>query len=156
MLVKKCFIDRILSFVERRSLIYFNVKDCDYFRWVLRKQKKDETSPEEIPPDKLAQEAFRLLRTAQSLLNTREPDLARVQPTVEQEEDIEFLSQIAKEFPSDQSTPTNTEIRPQRATSFTVSPKLILPGNDVKISTAFNRKLSLQLSEVRRNSKVYK
>lgn len=33
---------------------------------------------ESIPPEKLSQEAFRLLRTIQSLLNTREPDLARL------------------------------------------------------------------------------
>uniref|UniRef100_A0A1B6IRX9 Uncharacterized protein n=1 Tax=Homalodisca liturata TaxID=320908 RepID=A0A1B6IRX9_9HEMI len=31
---------------------------------------------EEVPPEKLSQEAFRLLRTVQSLLGTREPDLA--------------------------------------------------------------------------------
>lgn len=123
--------------------------------FISRKHKKEDSSPEEIPPDKLAQEAFRLFRTAQSLLNTREPDLARIE-TPEKEDDIEFLAQIAKEFPSTPTTPTISEQRHQRATSFSLSPKLILPGNDVKVSTAFNRKLSLQLSEVRRNSKVYR
>lgn len=58
---------------------------------------------------------------------------------------MEFLAQLAKEFP----TPDH---KPQRATSFSLSPKLILPENEVKISTAFNRKLSLQLSEVKRHS----
>ncbi|XP_054276192.1 uncharacterized protein LOC128995261 isoform X2 [Macrosteles quadrilineatus] len=37
---------------------------------------------EEVSPDKLSQEAFRLLRTVQSLLGTREPDLTtRLTPT---------------------------------------------------------------------------
>ncbi|KAJ8947371.1 hypothetical protein NQ314_008620, partial [Rhamnusium bicolor] len=108
-----------------------------------RQNKEKDPSPEEVPPEKLAKEAFRLLRTAQSLLNTREPDLAQIhnQP----ENDIEFLAQIAREFP----TP---EPKPQRATSFSLSPKLIQPETVSKISTAFNRKLSLQLSEVRRSS----
>ncbi|XP_018567690.1 uncharacterized protein LOC108908223 [Anoplophora glabripennis] len=108
-----------------------------------RLHKEEEPSPEEIPPEKLAKEAFRLLRTAQSLLNTREPDLAQV--SNQPENDIEFLAQLAKEFP----TPDH---KPQRTTSFSLSPKLILPETEVKISTAFNRKLSLQLSEVKRNS----
>ncbi|KAJ8919895.1 hypothetical protein NQ315_006424 [Exocentrus adspersus] len=108
-----------------------------------RPHRDEEPSPDEIPPDKLAKEAFRLLRTAQSLLNTREPDLAQV--NAQPENDIEFLAQLAKEFP----TP---EPKPPRTTAFSLSPKLILPENEVKISTAFNRKLSLQLSEVRRKS----
>lgn len=114
-----------------------------YIFFKRRLHKEEEPSPEEIPPEKLAKEAFRLLRTAQSLLNTREPDLAQVNS--QPENDIEFLAQLAKEFP----TPDH---KPQRATSFSLSPKLILPESEVKISTAFNRKLSLQLSEVRRNS----
>lgn len=105
-------------------------------------------APEEVPPEKLSQEAFRLLRTAQSLLSTQEPDL--VQTNSEPENDTEFIAQLAKEFPQ---TPTS-ENRPQRTTSFSLSPKLIMPDTDLKISTAFNRKLSLQLSEVRRNSKL--
>ncbi|XP_073973033.1 uncharacterized protein isoform X3 [Rhodnius prolixus] len=36
------------------------------------------TMVEEISPERLSQDAFRLLRTIQSLLGTREPDLARV------------------------------------------------------------------------------
>lgn len=124
------------------------------FLLCFRKHKKESPSPEEIPPDKLAQEAFRLLRTAQSLLNTREPDLARTETT--EKDDDEFLVQISKEFPSTPVTPTITEQRPQRTTSFSASPKLILPGNEVKISTAFNRKLSLQLSDMKRNSKVFR
>nr|XP_024219818.1 uncharacterized protein LOC106681459 isoform X3 [Halyomorpha halys] len=36
------------------------------------------SSPEEVSPERLSQDAFRLLRTVQSLLATREPDLARV------------------------------------------------------------------------------
>ncbi|PSN46268.1 hypothetical protein C0J52_16643 [Blattella germanica] len=46
----------------------------------------NQPDPEEVPPEKLSQEAFRLLRTAQSLLNTREPDLAqRLCPGLEPE-----------------------------------------------------------------------
>lgn len=100
-------------------------------------------SPEEIPPEKLAQEAFRLLRTAQSLLNTREPDLAHVKN--EPENNIDFLVSLAKEFP------LANENRPQRTTSFSLCPKLILP-DEVKTSIPLNRKLSLQLNETRRNS----
>ncbi|XP_052132041.1 uncharacterized protein LOC113218000 isoform X2 [Frankliniella occidentalis] len=43
------------------------------FTWRPRPSQSD---LEEVPPEKLSQEAFRLLRTVQSLLNTREPDLA--------------------------------------------------------------------------------
>ncbi|XP_065160025.1 uncharacterized protein [Atheta coriaria] len=147
------------------------------WRW----KKKSEPSLEEIPPEKLSQEAYRLLRTAQSLLSTHEPDLAHVAaPTIE--EDIGFLSQLAKEFPSHEGTKL-----PQRATSFSLCPKLLTPekperfsehkndknqeSKDVinkeqqkeKISgvingpaatgTTFSRKYSLQLNDtVRRNS----
>uniref|UniRef100_A0A0K8TH30 Uncharacterized protein n=2 Tax=Lygus hesperus TaxID=30085 RepID=A0A0K8TH30_LYGHE len=38
-------------------------------------------SAEEVAPERLSQDAFRLLRTVQSLLGTREPDLARVADT---------------------------------------------------------------------------
>ncbi|CAG9840287.1 unnamed protein product [Diabrotica balteata] len=96
-----------------------------------KQSKPEEPSPDEIPPDKLAQEAFRLLRTAQSLLNTREPDLVQIS-TCEPSNDIEFLEQLAKEFPP-------PEIKAQRATSFSLSPKLIMPEVETKISTAFNR-----------------
>ncbi|CAH1989087.1 unnamed protein product [Acanthoscelides obtectus] len=117
----------------------FSFKD---FTW--QQNKPEEPSAEEIPPEKLSQEAFRLLRTAQSLLNTQEPDLCQVEPQIEN--DVEFLAQLAREFP-------NPELRPQRATSFSLSPKLILPENEAKLSAAFNRKLSLQPGDVRRYSK---
>ncbi|KAJ9574865.1 hypothetical protein L9F63_007960, partial [Diploptera punctata] len=45
------------------------------FTW--RRPRQPQLAPDEIPPEKLSQEAFRLLRTVQSLLNTREPDLAQ-------------------------------------------------------------------------------
>lgn len=101
-----------------------------------RRPKRLPPSPDEIPPDKLSQEAFRLLRTAQSLLNTREPDLAHISDNKDQD----FLSQLAKEFPSPSPSPS----RPQRATSFSINPQLINPPPDHRISTALNRKLSLQ------------
>ncbi|KAK3921190.1 tRNA-2-methylthio-N(6)-dimethylallyladenosine synthase [Frankliniella fusca] len=44
------------------------------FTW--RRPRPSQSDLEEVPPEKLSQEAFRLLRTVQSLLNTREPDLA--------------------------------------------------------------------------------
>ncbi|KYB28314.1 uncharacterized protein LOC103312472 [Tribolium castaneum] len=112
------------------------------FTW--RRPKKPETSSEEIPPEKLSQEAFRLLRTAQSLLNTQEPKLSNDTP-----DDLEFLAQLAKEFPQ---TP---DPKPQRTTSFSLSPKLLVPERETRIATAFNRKLSLQLNETRRNSFKY-
>ncbi|KAK1129981.1 hypothetical protein K0M31_019670 [Melipona bicolor] len=43
--------------------------------------RRPELNPNEIPPEKLSQEAFRLMRTVQSLLSMREPDLARVSST---------------------------------------------------------------------------
>lgn len=53
------------------------------------------------------------------------------------EKDQEFLSQIAKEFPP--------KHHPQRTTSFNYCPQLTnLSERDVRISTALNRKLSLQ------------
>ncbi|XP_012279537.1 uncharacterized protein LOC105699254 [Orussus abietinus] len=45
---------------------------------IYRHPKQVEMDPDDIPPEKLSQEAFRLMRTVQSLLAMREPDLARV------------------------------------------------------------------------------
>lgn len=51
-----------------------------------RRPRQARSEPDEVPPEKLSQEAFRLLRTAQSLLNTREPDLVqRLYPEIERE-----------------------------------------------------------------------
>ncbi|XP_022912076.1 uncharacterized protein [Onthophagus taurus] len=97
----------------------------------LWKHKKPEVAPDEIPPEKLAQEAFRLLRTAQSLLNTREPNLAHVNN--EPEDDISFLSQLAKEFPADRKQPT----------AISLSPKLLVPEKENR----FSRKLSLRSND---------
>nr|XP_033336414.1 uncharacterized protein LOC117226311 [Megalopta genalis] len=47
---------------------------------VYKRPKQQELDPNEIPPEKLSQEAFSLMRTAQTLLATREPDLARITP----------------------------------------------------------------------------
>lgn len=86
-----------------------------------------------------------LLRTAQSLLSTQEPKLTPPATACSQPEDIEFLAQLAREFPQVPPEPKH-----QRTTSFSLSPKLITPDADTKISTAFNRKLSLQLNETRK------
>ncbi|PNF27329.1 hypothetical protein B7P43_G02762 [Cryptotermes secundus] len=54
------------------------------FTW--RRPRPARSEPDEVPPEKLSQEAFRLLRTAQSLLNTREPDLVqRLYPEIERD-----------------------------------------------------------------------
>nr|CAD7462572.1 unnamed protein product [Timema tahoe] len=45
------------------------------FTW--RRPRKPRSDPDEVPPEKLSQEAFRLFRTVQSLLNTSEPNLAQ-------------------------------------------------------------------------------
>nr|CAD7428287.1 unnamed protein product [Timema monikensis] len=45
------------------------------FTW--RRPRKLRSDPDEVPPEKLSQEAFRLFRTVQSLLNTSEPNLAQ-------------------------------------------------------------------------------
>ncbi|XP_066256294.1 uncharacterized protein [Euwallacea similis] len=132
-------IERDSTVIDQRALVEEHLSS-----WT--PNKKADLHPDEIPPEKLSQEAFRLLRTAQSLLHMQEPNLTSSQDSVkipEEPSDIEFLAQLAKEFPSDG----------QRPASFSVSPKLILPENDIKISTAFNRKLSLQLGDSRRNSK---
>lgn len=50
---------------------------------VYREPKQTELNPDDIPPEKLSQEAFRLLRTVESLLSMREPDLARMTPVEE-------------------------------------------------------------------------
>ncbi|XP_003702840.1 uncharacterized protein LOC100877540 [Megachile rotundata] len=47
---------------------------------VYRRPKQPELDPNDIPPEKLSQEAFRLMRTVQSLLAMKEPDLARISP----------------------------------------------------------------------------
>ncbi|KAJ3662702.1 hypothetical protein Zmor_007037 [Zophobas morio] len=124
-----------------------NTDDFTMFRdFTWRRPKKQELPPDEIPPEKLSQEAFRLLRTAQSLLNTQEPKLASVDDAPD---DLEFLAQLAKEFPQ------IPEVKPQRATSFSLSPKLLTPEKETRISTAFNRKLSLQLNETRKTTYKY-
>ncbi|CAG9763238.1 unnamed protein product [Ceutorhynchus assimilis] len=141
----KAVLKQIMTFLEKAhvSLEHLNTRNNSKTNdqsWTPSK-KPSENNPEEIPPDKLSQEAFRLLRTAESLLNTQEPNLT----CPEASDDVEFLAQLAKEFPSSQ--------KPQRTTSFSVSPKLISPEHDsVKISKAFNRKLSLQLSEIKRRN----
>ncbi|KAH1010217.1 hypothetical protein HUJ05_004546 [Dendroctonus ponderosae] len=106
--------------------------------------KKQEHHPDEIPPEKLSQEAFRLMRTAQSLLRTQEPNFAG-SDQAEDPSDIEFLAQLAKEFP-------RSDEKPERSNSFSLTPKLVQPEHDLKISTAINRKLSLQLNGRRKNS----
>lgn len=45
---------------------------------VYRRPKQPELDPNDIPPEKLSQEAFRLMRTVQSLLAMKEPDLVRI------------------------------------------------------------------------------
>lgn len=62
-------------------------------------------------------------------------------------DDLDFLVQLAKEFPP-------LESRPQRTTSFSLSPKLLTPERDLRTSAMLNRKLSLPLNcmESRRNS----
>ena len=47
---------------------------------VYRRPKQPELDPNEVPPEKLSQEAFRLMKTVQSLLAMREPDLAKITP----------------------------------------------------------------------------
>ncbi|RZC42309.1 uncharacterized protein BDFB_006800, partial [Asbolus verrucosus] len=124
-----------------------NREDYTMFRdFTWRRPKKQELSLEEIPPEKLSQEAFRLLRTAQSLLNTQEPKLT---PINDEPDDLEFLAQLAREFPQ------TSEIKPQRTTSFSLSPKLLTPEKDTRVATAFNRKLSLQLNETRKTPYKY-
>lgn len=79
------------------------------------------------------------------MLNTREPDLAHV--SLEKSEDVDFITQLAKEFPPQEAQQPNT-------TSFSLSPKLLTPEKDTR--PAFNRKFSLPLNctELRRNSLV--
>ncbi|XP_011495325.1 PREDICTED: LOW QUALITY PROTEIN: uncharacterized protein DDB_G0271670 [Ceratosolen solmsi marchali] len=48
-----------------------------------RRPRQSEIDPDDVPPEKLAQEAFRLMRTVQSLLVMREPDLARLSASQE-------------------------------------------------------------------------
>lgn len=61
-------------------------------------------------------------------------------------EDSKFLEQISKEFPiANDNSP--------RTSSFSLNSKIAKQEKETKISTAFNRKLSLQLTpEMRRNS----
>ncbi|XP_076621876.1 uncharacterized protein LOC143342168 [Colletes latitarsis] len=48
------------------------------YEGVYRKPKQVELDLNDVPPEKLSQEAFSLMRTVQSLLAMREPDLARI------------------------------------------------------------------------------
>ncbi|CAK9833478.1 hypothetical protein ANTRET_LOCUS10155 [Anthophora retusa] len=45
---------------------------------VYRRPKQPQLDPNDVPPEKLSQEAFRLMRTVQSLLAMREPELIRI------------------------------------------------------------------------------
>lgn len=116
------------------------IKNKFHFR---RRQKKQEISLDEVPPEKLSQEAFRLLRTAKSLLNTEEPDLTQFNET--QEDDVEFMAQLAKEFPRMRSSSTG---------SFSISPKLLKPDKECKISVAIKRNLSLQHTEIKHDQSL--
>lgn len=107
---------------------------CYLFLYYRKQTKKTELLPEEIPPEKLSQEAFRLLRTAQSILNTREPDLAHMNKINEPEDDLNFISQLAKEFPQENKS---------KATSISLSPKLLVPEKEIPILPRVSRKLSL-------------
>lgn len=117
-----------------------------YFKYFRRRQKRNSTGLEEIPIEKLSQEAFRLLRTAESLLNTHAPDLAHVNNDTSEE--LKFLEQLAKEFPRSQENGTH------KPDSNCTRLQLLTPDEDIRISTALNRKLSLQRSntEFKRNS----
>lgn len=113
-----------------------------------RRPKKQQPLPDEVPPEKLSQEAYRLLRTVQSLLEMQEPNLIQ-QSEKNIDEDRKFLEQLAKEFPPVRDPHT------QRAGSFSMSPKASRTEKEGKmLNTAFSRKLSLQLTpgELRRNS----
>ncbi|XP_026671619.1 cell wall protein RBR3-like isoform X2 [Ceratina calcarata] len=48
---------------------------------VYREPGQPELDPNDVPPEKLSEEAFRLMRTVQSLISMREPELARSSPT---------------------------------------------------------------------------
>ncbi|KAL1518135.1 hypothetical protein ABEB36_001806 [Hypothenemus hampei] len=78
--------------------------------WTATNKKEGDLYSEQVAPEKLAQEAFRLLRTAQSLLSTQEPNL---QSRENHADDMEFLEKLATEFGKD------SNVR--------FSPKLILP-----------------------------
>lgn len=103
-----------------------------------RRQKKQEYSLDEIPPEKLSQEAFRLLRTAKSLINTEEPDITnQVNETQSNgEEDVEFMAQLAKEFPRIKENSNRASL------SYSICPKLIKP-EECKISMAIKRNIPL-------------
>ncbi|XP_043285942.1 uncharacterized protein [Venturia canescens] len=62
-----------------------------------RPQHPAEIDPDNVPPEKLSQEAFRLMRTVQSLLAMREPDLAMISSNEEEEM---FGSMIGNELSS--------------------------------------------------------
>ncbi|XP_017786362.1 PREDICTED: uncharacterized protein LOC108569351, partial [Nicrophorus vespilloides] len=89
------------------------------YRNVSRRAKRN-SLPHEISPHSLSQEAYRLLRTAESLLNTQEPDLTNLKSN--QSKDLEFLAQLAKEFPAEPS------VRKQ----ISLNPKLLTPEKESK------------------------
>lgn len=112
------------------------------FFFFRRRPKKQEYSLDEIPPEKLSQEAFRLLRTAKSLLNTEEPDITNQTNEIQTncENDVEFMVKLAKEFPRIKETSQRTSI------SYSMCPKLIKP-EECKISMAIKRNIPLQNNE---------
>ncbi|KAL0280006.1 UNVERIFIED_CONTAM: hypothetical protein PYX00_001434 [Menopon gallinae] len=70
-----------LSFQKAKSVAQIADPFCPkhgnvYRDMTWRRPRKQQYDPEELTPSKLSEEAFRLLRTVQSLLNTREPDLS--------------------------------------------------------------------------------
>ncbi|XP_067014594.2 uncharacterized protein [Anabrus simplex] len=70
--------DSVLHFPRAKSIAQIeaspNYSTFRDFTW--RRPRKSHSDNDGVPPEKLSQEAFRLLRIVQSLLNTREPDLA--------------------------------------------------------------------------------
>lgn len=115
-----------------------------------KRSKKIPPLLEEMLPEKLSQEAFMLLRTAESLLNTKAPDLTYTNA----DKDLKFLTQLAKEFPcvEDQLSqeddysnisilslePSNVETQPSRIKQSMSLNKSQMKMRNNKISTNSN------------------
>ncbi|XP_015598422.1 uncharacterized protein LOC107269265 isoform X2 [Cephus cinctus] len=97
-----------------------------------RRPKQLELNPDDVPPEKLSQEAFRLMRTVQSLLAVKEPDLARVPHS----EDNVSPSPVEQDMTSQANFANN---RSSQESPFNVSERGS-SGTDSVSEKAFSRK----------------
>lgn len=112
---------------------------CNNFRdYTWKRSPKRNSSSQlaanEFHPAKLAQEAFRLLRTAQNLLHTQEPDLTQPKPS------------LASQYKANSSSPLPGQIQQKSSSSKLLSKQTSRQTEPESFCLTFSRKLNMRES----------